>query len=330
MTTIEQIARGVGISSDDARSILARGPVRYKVYQIPKRSGGWRIISQPSRELKAVQRYLLASFFSHLRITNFATAYRTGVSIRDNAAAHAGNPYLLKLDFRSFFHSFRPSDMDYVLRINGITLSKPEVLTLKLATYWRPKGSSFFMFAMGAPTSPTLTNAMMYELDEMIGAFCAARAVTFTRYADDLAFSGGSSEALLAVEKFVRKQVSESGHPKLQLNDGKRGMYGPGQKKIVTGLVITPAGDVSISRERKRAISAGVHWWKTGQITTELHREQLRGLLAFAKSAEPEFLGRLSQKYGPSTIENILKRKKIAFWSPGQLPWSREDFFPGI
>lgn len=330
MTSIDQIARGVGLSSDDVRHVLERGPLRYKTYDIPKRSGGWRTIAQPSRELKAIQRYLLDSTFSRLRITKYAMAYREGISIRQNALAHAKSAYLLKLDFSAFFHSIRPADLDSVLEWNDVRLPRDEVRNLKLATFWRPKGSSFFMFAMGAPTSPHLTNAMMFRLDEAIGTYCAARSVTFTRYADDIALSADDMESLLSVENHVRERVAASDHPKLRFNDDKRGAYGPGQKKIVTGLVITPEGDVSISRARKRVISAGVHWWEQGRITSDLHREQLRGLLAFANAAEPEFLQRLRSKYGETVIESILRRQKIKFWHPDDLPWSQEDFFPTV
>lgn len=327
MVSIQDIARNVGISAGDVQQILVRAPARYKVYEIPKRSGGTRTISQPSRELKLIQRYLMRSTFSKLRISESAMAYREGVSIRHNALAHANSRYVLKLDFTSFFHSFRPADMDYVLRQNGMAVDKHELTILKLASYWRPRASNYFMFAMGAPTSPMLTNAIMYEFDQRIAEACARAGVKFTRYADDITLSGNEAHAVLAVEQLVRGWTKSMEHPRLHFNDDKRGFYGPGQKKMVTGLVVTPDGKISIGRDRKRLISAGVHWWTVGKIKSEMHAEQLRGLIAFAHDAEPEFVASLSRKYGAKIVGDLLRRQKTHFWTPSSLPRTKERFF---
>ena len=96
-----------GIGLLDVQRTLLRAPVRYKVYSIPKRNGNRRIIAQPAREVKRLQRALMKVLLSKLPIHEAATAYRKGRSTLDNARAHAENGPILKLDLKNFFPSIR-------------------------------------------------------------------------------------------------------------------------------------------------------------------------------------------------------------------------------
>ncbi len=100
---ISILIAGTGLSEFDIRSIVRNASMRYKTYLIPKRSGGFRVISQPAREVKALQRVLVSTIINELPIHPAATAYRHHGSIRDNALAHASNGPILKFDFRNFF-----------------------------------------------------------------------------------------------------------------------------------------------------------------------------------------------------------------------------------
>src|SRR4051794_3337072 len=104
------LVAGTGLGEHDVLAIVRNAPIRYKTYPIRKRNGGERLISQPARELKALQRVLAESFLSQLPVHRAATAYRPGVSIRDNAAAHVLNGPILKFDFKEFFPSITSHD----------------------------------------------------------------------------------------------------------------------------------------------------------------------------------------------------------------------------
>ena len=104
------LASETGLSEYDVRRIVGNAPIRYKTYTIKKKNGDDRTISQPARELKALQRILMHEVLSNLPVHSAATAYRSGVSIRNNAAAHAENGPILKFDFEDFFPSIRSSD----------------------------------------------------------------------------------------------------------------------------------------------------------------------------------------------------------------------------
>src|SRR5258708_10712324 len=99
MTTnlLRELSIELGLGSHDLLRIIFTAPKRYKVFQIAKRRGGMRTIAQPSRELKAIQRFVLEDTLSKLPVHRAAAAYVTGRNIAENARAHAKSRSLLKL-----------------------------------------------------------------------------------------------------------------------------------------------------------------------------------------------------------------------------------------
>jgi len=96
MSLIEQLALKLNKSEGEVSRFLQSAPKKYKVYTIPKRTSGHRVIAQPSKELKKYQRNYLE--IQNLPIHDSAMAYRDGLSIKQNAISHKNNPYLLKMD----------------------------------------------------------------------------------------------------------------------------------------------------------------------------------------------------------------------------------------
>jgi hypothetical protein len=72
------------------------------------------------------------------------------------------------------------------------------------------------------------------------------------------------------------------------------------------GLVLSNEARVSLGRERKRELRAALHHFVTGKITPTAAK-QLRGMLAFAKDAEPEFYARMETRYGKDALEKLAK-----------------------
>lgn len=210
----------------------------------------------------------------------------------------------LKLDFSNFFNSIVPNDL--VERISSQKLDSRSISVLTAALFWKEAGTKRLCLSIGAPSSPRISNIVMYNLDNRISSICSDCGVIFTRYADDITLSGRSIASLLEVESRIRTIVLQTVSPSLRFNDSKRGIYTRGMKRMVTGLKITPEGLVSLGRERKRAISAALHHYSLGREPSG-GLEVLRGWLAFANSAEPAFLESLRRKYG-GVVDNVLHR----------------------
>jgi RNA-directed DNA polymerase len=317
---LSDIARGLDISEGEIAKIAATAPRRYKVFAIPKRSGlGHRIIAQPSRKVKAIQRYVMSQTLRGLPVHPMATAYRIGKSIADNAAPHAQRRVILKLDFRDFFHSITPPDLDSIVKISGLAaLSGNERGLLTSILFWRHPLENRLCLSIGAPSSPFISNAVMEPLDRAFDGAVRDCWVTYTRYADDITLSADTIENLLKAERRIRHIVAGSERPKLTFNDDKRGVFTTAGRRIVTGLVLTPDGKISLGRERKRSISAALHHIATGRNVARDHREQTRGWLAHAKSVEPSFLEAMARKY-PTALRAVMNMPLSPAMSPADV-----------
>jgi RNA-directed DNA polymerase len=303
---VKLLADETGLQDGAVRRIMISAPVRYKVYFIPKRSGGVRRIAQPAREVKLLQRAFVSKFLGQLPIHPSATAYRTGFSIRDNAIAHIGNGPILKLDFRDFFPSIKSNDWITYCRDTGcIDSDEDRHLTASLLFHRHP-GYRSMRLAVGAPSSPVLSNILMFTFDARVSELVAKDHVSYTRYADDLTFSAPRTGFLNGVIKAVAKTVRSIKYPNLEINSEKTTFVTSKYHRTVTGLTITNDGRVTVGRNLKRRIHASVH----RALTTQLSSEELQilcGILAYVKSVEPDFLLVLSQKYGPDVLTVIQK-----------------------
>lgn len=300
-------AKYTGLARTDVERIVRTAPKRYKTYRVPKRSGGERTIAQPARELKDLQYFLMSELLSKLPFHRVATAYRKGLSIRDNAKVHAANNVILKMDFRDFFGSVRPQDFDGLCADNKIELSDGDREFCHKVLFWQERRGGGLKLSIGAPSSPMLSNAVMYAFDELVSQMCQRRLIAFSRYADDLTFSSDNFDALFDIQQQIPDLLRNLRYPVVYLNSEKTVLVSKKHRRTVTGLVLTNDGKVSLGRDRKRQIRAGVHTFLNGRLDDQ-EAEALRGQLAFANSAEPDFVERLRSHYGTAQIDEIFKR----------------------
>lgn len=304
-SVVRVLAEETGLALNDVRRILATAPKRYKTFFITKRSGGRRAISQPAREVKLLQRVFASKFLFQLPIHRCATAYVPGASILANAQPHAGHGRpILKMDFKDFFPSIRSLDWVAYCRANAINFTDEELdLSSRLLFTFVP-GFQGLRLAIGAPTSPLLSNVLMFEFDRKVHDFAITEQVAYTRYADDLTFSAARTGFLVGVVKAVKGQLREMSYPRLQIKEEKTVYATAKYRRSVTGLILSNDGKITIGREKKRLLHATVHRAANGQL--EPHDlQQLGGMLAYVKSVEPAFLETLRKKYGDDVIVDI-------------------------
>ncbi|RVQ68763.1 RNA-directed DNA polymerase [Croceicoccus ponticola] len=307
MSLLSELIWATGLPQPELMRIITTAPSRYKVYQIPKRTGGWREIAHPARELKALQRLMLNKYLINFPVHQSAMAYVKGRNIGDNAAIHTDSNFFLKLDFERFFPNIKVKDWIRFLKNNNFQpFLSDEIPITSQILFWGSGHRKPQCLSIGAPTSPILSNILLYDLDVELSAHAQAMGVRYSRYADDITISGQTIDQIIAFESLVRQRIRHLASPKLKFNDSKRGVYGRSVKRMVTGLVVTPAGAVSIGRDRKRAISSLVHRFSLGQLDQD-QLGYLKGMLGFAKANEPEFLDRLRAKYGDAVIDAATK-----------------------
>lgn len=295
----------------DIGVLLMRGPYQYKHYQIEKRTGGKRDIYHPSPNLKAVQRWLVSEHFSKLPVHDSVYSYRIGRGIRDHAKLHIHSNFLLRLDFKDFFPSI---NHDWVLRFL-LDCSERGVLSLDaraIAAVMRvvcrfSKFDRSLALSIGAPSSPALSNTILFEADQAASARCAALDCVYSRYADDIYVSCRDKEVLGQAERQVRDVFHQTA-PSLRFNEDKTLNVSKKARRVVTGLTITPDRSISVGRELKRSIKTQVYLYIEGSLPRE-DVPHLCGLVSYVRDVEPAFFDALTRKFGPEQLENLYRNE---------------------
>lgn len=289
-------SREFGLGENHLLNLLKTAPLKYKTYYIKKRDGvSEREISQPTPEVKFIQRWLVENYLNNFPIHESATAYEKGKSIRDNALPHAKNNYLMKIDFKDFFPSIKPDDIFNAMHNSTLSMDDKIVLSQIL---FKAKGKDGSLFlSIGAPSSPKVSNIVMYQIDSEISLYCRKNNIAYTRYADDLTFSTNTPNLLKECLAEIRKILTETDSPKLKINDQKTIYSSKKHNRTVTGLVLTNDKKVSLGRDKKRLLSARIHHFQQGKLTS-VDALELKGQLAYAWAVEPDFIERMRRKYG--------------------------------
>lgn len=307
---LSEISSSLTLSATELIQLGAKSPYTYKIYSIDKKSGGKRTIAQPARETKFLQRELIRNLFNELPVHAAATAYRNGSSIKKNACAHKKNRYLSKFDFKNFFESIRESDLELHFKKH---LAEQDFSTNFIRFISRVScyhnGPQGLTLSVGAPTSPLLSNSVMYEFDYLVSEWCTERGLTYTRYADDLTFSSNTKGQAFEIEDFIEWVLAKIEYPRLSLNKEKTLHLSTNSKRRVTGLIISNDGKVSLGRDRKRLISSMIHHYAKGTLPSE-ELPKLQGLLGFAEDIEPVFCSKMCTKYGIRIISEIFQFHK--------------------
>lgn len=307
---VKALQGATGLGEAQILRLIVRSPHTYKVYSIPKKTGGDRVIAQPAKETKFLQRWLIANVFGTLPIHESASAYKTDASIKKNAAAHRQNPYISKFDFKNFFPSIKESDLiAHITKHLGTTLCEEDVQYVARLCSFITKGMKVRSLSVGAPSSPLLSNSIMFEFDSMISSWCRANGLTYTRYADDLTFSTKNKGISFEIEPMICEVISNLTYPRLVLNRKKTVHLSKKYQRRVTGIIVNNDDQLSIGRERKRAISALIHRHSIKLLTLE-ETYHLQGLLGFANDIEPTFVASMRKKYGAQLIDEIFRIRK--------------------
>ena len=223
---IPSLVRDLGIHAKTLYALSNSIDRHYHTVQCPKADGSMRMLSVPDALLKTVQRRIVQVLLVHMPISIYATAYRYGGSIRRNAAPHVGRPAVLKLDIRQFFDHILYSTVKEKAFPAAI-YAPPLQILLTMLCYRRD------VLPQGAPSSPAITNIIMAEFDDAVGAWCRNKKIRYTRYCDDMTFSGNLDPE--EVPRFVSAQLRKLG---LFLNTQKTRYMPAKQRQVVTGLVV--------------------------------------------------------------------------------------------
>jgi retron-type reverse transcriptase len=235
----------------------------YQRFQIPKKTGGLRLISAPMPRLKRAQEWVLRQILEKVPLHDAAHGFRRGRSIVSNATPHVGADVVVNLDLQDFFPTITYRRVRGVFRKLGyseqvatllaLLCSEPDVDTVELdgRTYHVARGERFL--PQGAPTSPAITNLLCRRLDSRLHRIAERLGFRYSRYADDLTFSA-SGEAVANVGRVLRRVRYVVEQEDLRVHPKKTRILRRGRRQEVTGLVVNQR--VNVSRDVLRRFRA--------------------------------------------------------------------------
>jgi retron-type reverse transcriptase len=263
----------------------------YVRYTVPKRSGGQRVILAPKRELKSLQRRTLADLVEKIPTAPAAHGFVSGRSITTNAQPHVGKRVVVGLDLKDFFPSITYPRVRGVLVAHGYSYAVASTLALLCTEYDREPfdrdGERFYVsvgsrhLVQGAPTSPALANLVAWRLDRRLMGLAAKYGFSYTRYADDLTFSGDDPAVVGRLITNIRRIVADE---RFTLNDAKTRVARRARRQVVTGLVVNDL--VAAPRQVRRRLRAMLHNASQGATQTPAY-SSIRGLVAYVNAANP-------------------------------------------
>jgi len=282
---VATVARELGIPLKTLYGVSNNISAHYHKVALPKKNGGTRILSVPDPVLKTIQ-CAIADTLLHLSpVSRYAKAYKPAASVKANALPHVGKKKLLKLDILHFFDSILYSTVKEKV-FPASRYAEPIRILLTMLCYERDA------LPQGAPSSPAITNIILFDFDETVGAFCHERGIAYTRYCDDMTFSGDFDEK--EVTAFIEAELRIRG---FFLNRSKTAVIRHTQRQTVTGIVVNEAP--ALPRATRRELRQAVYYCKTYGVANHLARiqsstspgkylEKLLGKISYALSVDPD------------------------------------------
>lgn len=226
---------------------------------LPKHSGGHRLVEAPKSDLKLVQQKILGAILEHIPVHSAAHGFVKGRSPLTHAQLHVGKRVLLRLDLENFFGTVTFARVRHVFATAGYATSVsrrlaalcttsvpwPEMHRLPRPTHpeevpeaARLRRQAFTRhLPQGAPTSPTLANCVAFHLDTRLAAAANAAGATYSRYADDLAFSWDRDPGR-GVERFVTLVSAIAADEGFTVQHRKTRVMRPNQRQELAGIVV--------------------------------------------------------------------------------------------
>lgn len=254
----------------------------YSPTTIPKRDGTLRSLWIPDKVLKKVQKNILHNILDDLPISVHATAYRKGACIAANAAMHVGKSQILKLDIENFFGTIS-FPMIYQRAFPGFYFPPP-VRTLLTSLCCHQD-----CLPQGAPTSAAISNLVMKSFDDYMGQWCSERYITYSRYCDDMTFSGEFNANL------VKHKVTRFLHAMgFQLNEKKTTLLNQHHQQMVTDIVVNTK--VQVSSQYRKTLRQDIYYCKQYGVVSHLMKIKDQNYLPFGQDGIMRYLSALLGK----------------------------------
>lgn len=325
LSTPAEVAKALGLPIPRLRWLCYHNDAvekpHYVYFEVPKRSGGMRLLSAPHEALSKAQQWVLQNVLSKLSVEGEAHGFVKGRSTVTNARAHLGQGTVVNLDLSNFFPTITFGRVRGLFESLGYSPAVATVFALICTesprrkvvydgtTYWVAVGERGL--PQGACTSPAISNLVSRKLDRRLTGMTRKMGWAYTRYADDLTFSaqnelvddgkGGKKKGrgdLGILLARVRHIVQEEG---FAINPKKGRVQHAGGRQEVTGIVVNDK--LAMPREEVRKLRAILHAAKKTGLAAQ-NRENiphfeayLQGKIAYLNMVDPDRAMQLAKAF---------------------------------
>jgi len=282
---LKHLSACLSLNIDTCASLINCPQSFYYNFSIPKRNGTLRQISAPFPVMYHAQIWIYKSILQKIKVHDCAVGFLPNKSIINNALPHLNNPIVLKMDLKDFFPSIKIEKVINILNKQGYTK--------KVSYYLASICCLDKALPQGAPTSPMLSNIIAYYLDKRLYCLALKWNLVYTRYADDITFSG--EKIPVRFIKYVTDIIENEG---FNVNENKTQLLSKSKRKVITGISIS-SGKMTVPKEKRREIRQIIYYIKTKGISSHMRRidsydplyiERILGYLYFWKYVEPDNL----------------------------------------
>lgn len=243
---LSSLASDLGFSPKLLYSVSNRISHHYKTVKIPKKNGKERVLKVPDDKLKMIQKAIAQILLKKEPISVYAYAYGDGCSTVNNAKKHVGAENILRIDIKHFFDNITFAMVKNMVFTSDKYSETNRILLTILCI-------NEHTVPQGAPTSPFISNIIMRDFDITVGTWCKEHNICYTRYCDDMTFSGTFDKE--PVIELVKSELKKLG---FFLNESKTTFIHHGQCKNITGIVVNEK--LSIPRNYKKEIRKEMYY----------------------------------------------------------------------
>jgi RNA-directed DNA polymerase len=312
---LEELATLMKVKTDDLVWLsYERGATdtdHYTRFEIPKRTGGTRLISSPKPKMRLVQQWINDEILAQLSPSSYCYAFRPGLSIVDNATKHLNKKLIVKCDLKDFFPSITFPRVRGYFEYLGYNPGIATVLALLCTDAPRArvtiKEQSVIValgqrgLPQGACTSPALANLIASRLDSRLAGLSKVfgQGWIYTRYADDLTFSTDDTEAELG--KFLTAVKKITADEKFEIKPQKTRIMRSPMRQTVTGLVVGDSVRIpKASIKKVRALFHRIEKLGEEAVSSELGANAInvaQGYWSYFHMVDPELAKKYMAKY---------------------------------
>lgn len=273
--------------------------VHYHRYGIPKKTGGIRNISAPRLALATAQRWVFDHILEKLEPSSSSHGFVRGRNVLSNALPHVGRHVVVNLDVKDFFPSItfrrvkglfcQVGYSEHIAILLALLCTEPPRVAVESGGKVYHVALSERVLPQGACTSPAITNTICRRLDARLSAFAKRYDFAFTRYADDLTFSGNDSSSVGRVLRMARLVLAEEGFTE---HTAKTHVMRKGRRQEVTGVTVNERA--TVGRKEYRQLRAILHNAARHGLASQNRNdhpafgEYLRGRVAFIQMIDPQ------------------------------------------